>query len=214
MLDWNYCENSLIYKGVKISFLKNTYMLQNIFKWIQNIAALFVVAMFFSCANSVQEVNDFLADKNLPVGESRDVRHVYKDSGRIVFRLNTPLLYDFSNREKHPYSEYPKGIKVVTISNSGEDSTTVTGDYAKSFNKTQISELIGNVVVYNHTEKSILKTPQLYWDQRTNYVFTEKKFSLITEGDTIRGKGFESNMDLTGWLLKKIKGDIQIKEEE
>ncbi|MDG1804467.1 LPS export ABC transporter periplasmic protein LptC [Flavicella sp.] len=189
-------------------------MLQNIFKWIQNIAALFVVAMFFSCANSVQEVNDFFADKNLPVGESRDVRHVYKDSGRIVFRLNTPLLYDFSNREKHPYSEYPKGIKVVTISNSGEDSTTVTGDYAKSFNKTQISELIGNVVVYNHTEKSILKTPQLYWDQRTNYVFTEKKFSLITEGDTIRGKGFESNMDLTGWLLKKIKGDIQIKEEE
>lgn len=214
MLDWNYCENSLIYKEVKISFLKNTYMLQNIFKWIQNIAALFVVAMFFSCANSVQEVNDFLADKNLPVGESRDVRHVYKDSGRIVFRLNTPLLYDFSNREKHPYSEYPKGIKVVTISNSGEDSTTVTGDYAKSFNKTQISELIGNVVVYNHTEKSMLKTPQLYWDQRTNYVFTEKKFSLITEGDTIRGKGFESNMDLTGWLLKKIKGDIQIKEEE
>jgi len=214
MLDWNYCENSLIYKEVKISFLKNTYMLQNIFKLIQNIAALFVVAMFFSCANSVQEVNDFLADKNLPVGESRDVRHVYKDSGRIVFRLNTPLLYDFSNREKHPYSEYPKGIKVVTISNSGEDSTTVTGDYAKSFNKTQISELIGNVVVYNHTEKSMLKTPQLYWDQRTNYVFTEKKFSLITEGDTIRGKGFESNMDLTGWLLKKIKGDIQIKEEE
>ena len=189
-------------------------MLKNILKIIRNIAALFVVAMFFSCANSVKEVNDFLADKNLPVGESEDVRHVYKDSGRIVFRLNTPLLYDFSNREAHPYSEYPNGIKVVTISTSGLDSTTVTGNYAKSFNKTQISELIGDVVVYNHTEKSMLKTPQLYWDQRTNYVFTEKEFSLITEGDTINGKGFESNMDLTGWLLKKIKGDIKIKEEE
>ena len=124
------------------------------------------------------------------------------------------MLYDFSNRETHPYSEYPNGIKVVTIGAAGKDSTTVTANYAKSFNKTQISELIGDVVVYNHTDKSMLKTPQLYWDQRTNYVFTEKKFSLITEGDTIRGKGFESNMDLSGWLLKKITGDIKIKEEE
>jgi len=181
---------------------------------IENIVALFVVAMFFSCENSVQEVNDFLADKNLPVGESRDVKHVYKDSGAIVFRLNTPLLYDFSNREAHPYSEYPKGIKVVTIGKSGVDSTTVTSNYAKTYNKTQITELIGDVVVYNHTDQSMLKTPQLYWDQKTNYVFTEEKFSLITEGDTIRGKGFESNMDLSEWLLKKITGDINIKEEK
>ena len=189
-------------------------MLKSILNTLQNIVALFVVTMFFSCANNVKEVNDFLADKNLPVGESEYVRHVYKDSGRIVFRLDTPLLYDFSNREAHPYSVYPKGIKLVTISSSQIDSTTVTSNYAKSFNKTQITELIGNVIVYNHTDKSMLKTPQLYWDQRTNYVFTEEKFSLITEGDTIRGKGFESNMDLSGWLLKKITGDIKIKEEE
>ncbi|MEI6866702.1 LPS export ABC transporter periplasmic protein LptC [Flavicella sp.] len=189
-------------------------MLKNILNTLQNIVILFVVTMFFSCANSVKEVNDFLADKNLPVGESEDVRHVYKDSGRIVFRMITPLLYDFSNRESHPYSEYPKGIKLVTIGNSGKDSTTVTGNYAKSFNKTRISELIGDVVVYNHTDNSMLKTPQLYWDQKTNYVFTEENFSLIVDGDTIKGKGFESNLDLSGWLLKKITGDIKIKEEE
>lgn len=189
-------------------------MFKNILNTLQNIVTLLVVAMFFSCANSVKEVNDFLADKNLPVGESEEVRHVYKDSGRIVFRMNTPLLYDFSNREAHPYSEYPNGIKMVTITNFGKDSTTVTSNYAKSFKKTQISELIGDVVVVNHKDNSMLRTPQLYWDQRTNYVFTEKKFSLITDGDTIRGKGFESNMDLSGWVLKKITGDINIKEEE
>jgi LPS export ABC transporter protein LptC len=197
---------------LKLSLQKKKPLKNNL-NYIQNIVALSLVAMFFSCNNSVKEVNDFLADKNLPVGESQDVRHVYKDSGRIVTRMNTPLLYDFSNREAHPYSEFPKGIKIVTISSSGTDSTTVISDYAKSYTKTQISELVGNVVVYNHTEKSILKTPQLYWDQKTNYVFTEQKFSLITEGDTIYGKGFESNMDLSGWLLKKITGDIKIKEK-
>lgn len=169
--------------------------------------------MFFSCANSVKEVNDFLADKNLPVGESENVRHVYKDSGRVVSRLITPLLLDFSNRENHPYSEYPKGIKLVTINKSGVDSTTVTGNYAISYSKTSVSELIGDVVVYNHTEKSKLKTPQLYWDQKTNYFFTEEKFSLIVEGDTIHGVGFESNLNLSDWVLKKITGNLKLKEE-
>lgn len=187
--------------------------MKNIKNKIVNIVAIFLVAMFFSCANSVKEVNDFLADKNLPVGESENVRHVYKDSGRVVSRLITPLLLDFSNRENHPYSEYPKGIKLVTINKSGVDSTTVTGNYAISYSKTSVSELIGDVVVYNHTEKSKLKTPQLYWDQKTNYFFTEEKFSLIVEGDTIHGVGFESNLNLSDWVLKKITGNLKLKEE-
>jgi len=188
-------------------------MLKNLKNKIINIVAFFLATMFFSCANSVKEVNDFLADKNLPVGESENVRHVYKDSGNIVFRLLTPLLLDFSNREEHPYSEYPKGIKLITIDKLGIDSTTITGNYAISYSKTSISELIGDVVVYNHTEKSKLKTPQLYWDQKTNYFFTEDEFSLIVEGDTINGKGFESNLNLSGWVLKKITGNLKVKEE-
>lgn len=188
-------------------------MLKKIQNTIQNIVVISLAAMFFSCVNSVKEVNDFLADKNLPIGESENVFHVYKDSGNIVFRMNTPLLLDYSNRETHPYSEFPKGIELVTISKDGKDSTTITGNYAISYSKTSVSEIIGDVVVYNHTEKSKLKTPQLYWDQKTNYIFTEKEFSLDVEGDTIYGTGFESRQDLSGWILKKIKGDLKVKEE-
>jgi len=169
--------------------------------------------MFFSCVNSVKEVNDFLADKNLPIGESENVSHVYKDSGRIIFRMVTPLLLDFSNRERHPYSEFPKGVKMVTIDKNGIDSTTITGKYAIMYNKTAVSEIIGDVVVYNHTEKSKLETPQLYWDQKTNYFFTEEKFKLTVEEDTINGIGFESRQDLKGWVMKKMSGDVHIKEE-
>ncbi len=180
---------------------------------IKSIVVIFMTAMLFSCVNSVKEVNDFLADKNLPIGESEHVFHVYKDSGNVVFRMNAPLLLDFSNREIHPYSEFPKGIELVTISKDGKDSTTITGNYAISYNKTSVSEIIGDVVVYNHTEKSKLETPQLYWDQKTNYIFTEREFTLAVEEDTIRGKGFESKQDLSGWILKKITGDLHIKEE-
>ena len=181
---------------------------------LKNIVTISLVAMFFSCVNSVKEVNDFLADKNLPIGESRDVTHVYKDSGRVTSRLITPLLFDFSNRKEHPYSEFPEGIKIVTVDYKGTDSTTVTGNYAISYSKTSISEIIGDVVVFNHVEKTKLLTSQLYWDQKTNYFFTDKKFKLAVEQDTIYGTGFESKINLQNWVMKKMSGDLIIKEEE
>ena len=79
--------------------------------------------------------------------------------------------------------------------------------------KTSVSEIIGDVVVYNHTEKTKLETSQLYWDQKTNYFFTEKKFRLTLENDTIYGTGFESKNNLQNWILKNMTGDLFLKEE-
>ena len=177
-----------------------------------NIVTLILVAMFFSCVNNVQEVNDFLADKNLPIGESENVNHVYKDSGNIVFRLITPLLLDFLNRKKHPYSEFPKGIKIVVKDKLAKNSTTITGDYAVTYGKTSVAEIVGNVVVFNHTKKMKLETPQLYWDQDKNYFFTENKFKLTTQNDTLSGTGFESTGELDNWVLKSITGDVKLNE--
>jgi hypothetical protein len=53
----------------------------------------------------------------------------------------------------------------------------------------------------------------LYWDQKTNYIFTEKPFVLTLEKDTIFGTGFESRQDLKGWVLKKMSGNLHLKEE-
>jgi LPS export ABC transporter protein LptC len=168
--------------------------------------------MLFSCSNNTQEVRDFLASKNLPIGVAKNAFHVYKDSGRITSKLITPLLRDFSNRKQHPYNEFPEGLRIVNF--DGKDSVTVTGNYALSYSKTQISELVGNVVVINHTENSKLETEQLYWDQNTQYFFSEKAFTLSTLKDTIYGIGFESKEDLSQHLAKKTIGRLETIEEE
>ena len=125
--------------------------------------------MLFSCSNNTQEVRDFLASKNLPIGVAKNAFHVFKDSGRITSKLMTPLLHDFSNRKQHPYNEFPDGIKIVNF--EGKDSVTITGNYALTYSKTSVSEIIGNVIVLNHTEQSRLETEQLFWDQNTEYFF-------------------------------------------
>ncbi len=179
---------------------------RNIYK---NIATIFLVAMFFSCTNTTTEVRDFLADKNKPIGIAINTNHVYKDSGYITSKLITPLLHDFSNRKAHPYNEFPNGIKIITIDKNGIDSTTITGNYALSYNKTAVSEIKGNVVIINHTDDVKLETNQLFWDQKEKYFFTEDGFRFTTEKDTINGFGFEAKQNLKEWIAKDITGDIE-----
>lgn len=182
--------------------------------FIKNIVIVSAIAMFFSCRNNTQQVRDFLAEKNMPIGVAKDAYHVYKDSGVITSKLVTPLLRDFRNREDHPYNEFPEGVKIINFENKGKDSVTVIGDYALSYTKTLISEIRGNVVVINHTENSRLETEQLFWDQKTKYFFSEKKFLLIKLNDTTRGHGFESKEDLSKWVSKNVTGKFDVKENE
>ena len=183
---------------------------QNILK---NIVTITLVAMFFSCTNSSSEVQQFLATKNLPIGIAKDAYLQYRDSGRVTSKLITPWLNDFGNRKEHPYNEFPKGLKIISFENKGKDSITILGDFGLSYTKTLISELRGNVIIINHTDQSKLETDQLYWDQNTDYFYSEKKFKLTTPDNQFSGIGFESKKDLSKFMAKKMTGDIEsIKE--
>lgn len=172
---------------------------------------LFLLA---SCKNSSKEINDFLADQNLPIGVAEDINMVHKDSGKVTSRMISPLLWDFTNRKLNPYFEFPKGVKIVTIDRITRDSVTITGNYAISYQNTAISEIIGNVVVVNHRNGVVLNSEQMFRDQRENYFFTETPFTLYTEKDTLHGVGFESNGDLSNWILNNTNGNIAIEDKE
>ncbi|WP_299669853.1 LPS export ABC transporter periplasmic protein LptC [uncultured Polaribacter sp.] len=179
---------------------------------IKSITVISFTVMLFSCSNSSEEVRNLLEEKNLPIGKAKNAYHVYKDSGSITSKLITPLLLDFSNRNKHPYNEFPKGIKIINFNNNAKDSVTILGDYALSYAKTEISEIRGNVVVLNHTDKSRLETDQLFWDQKTKYFVSEKPFTLYKEKDTVIGIGFECKEDLSKYLAKKTTGRLETQE--
>lgn len=174
----------------------------------QNIKYILLLLIIVSCKNSSKEINDFLADQNLPVGVAENINHMYKDSGKVTSRLIAPILLDFSNRTLNPYSEFPKGIKIVNINRINRDSITITGDYAVSYNNTSFSEIVGNVVIINHQQEVVLKTEQMYWDQKESYFFSETPFTIFTAKDTIHGIGFESESNLNNWILNKTTGNF------
>jgi LPS export ABC transporter protein LptC len=178
---------------------------------ISNIAIIFMIAMFLSCNNSPQKIQDFLADQNLPIGVAKNINHIYTDSSIVKSKLSAPILLDFSNRSEHPYSEFPKGLKVISFDENG-DSITISSKYGISYSKTQVTEIRDQVIIENHRQKIKLHTEQLFWDQKTHFFYTEKGFLLTTQNDTIRGVGFESNEKLTHWNMRSTQGNIYVKD--
>lgn len=179
----------------------------------KNIAAIGLVAMFFSCTNNSNEVRDLFLTKNQPVSTTIGVNpFVYKDSGRVTSKFITPLLEDFSNRVEHPYNRFPNGITLVSYSNNGLDSITIKGDFCLTYTKTLISILKGNVEIFNHTDQSKLLTEELFWDQNTDYLFSEKKFTLTSPDNVINGIGFESKKDLSKFLAKQTSSQHILNE--
>lgn len=185
-----------------------------VFRYTFHFKILVLFLFLVSCKNSSKEINDFLADKNLPIGVTENINYVYKDSGRVTSKMIAPLYWDFTNRKLNPYSEFPKGVKIVRINSHNRDSITIIGDYAISYENTNISEIIGNVVVVNHNEGVTLNTDQMYWDQKEGYYFTQNPFEISTDTDTITGVGFESRSDLSNWILNETKGDFVVDKKE
>ena len=180
---------------------------------ILNIATIILVAMFFSCGNELKEIEDFLAEKNLPIGVAKNVYLINTDSGKIKSKLIAPIMNDFSNRKNHPFIEFPEGLKIVSYDELN-DSVLLFADYAINYSKTNISEAKNNVNIIIYADSSKLITDQLFWDANEHYIYTEKKFTLITETDTIYGEGFESNEDLSKLNMKSIRGTIYVNENE
>lgn len=167
--------------------------------------------MLFSCGNTDKEIRDFLADKNLPMLKVNDVHLIHTDSGRVDVKLRAPLLKDFSNREQHPYTEFPDGVEIINIKK--KDSIQIKGNYAISYSKTNISDIKGNVIIYNYVNKNKLKTSQIFWDQKSKIFFTEERFVLYTPTDTIPGRGFESDEGLKNWNFQNLRnGSVKVEE--
>ena len=118
---------------------------------------------------------------------------------------------DYTN-QKFPYSEFPNGIK-ITFFDKDKNVTIVTSNYAITYTRTNIVDLVGDVVINNH-DGSVLKTSQLYWDPQQEWLFSEKKFSFKKKDYDIIGKRLDANRSFTIFNTGQLDGKVMVEESE
>jgi LPS export ABC transporter protein LptC len=177
---------------------------------LKNIAyysvTVFTVTLFFSCESNFKEIQKINYTEFMPSGEADSVNLKYTDSGRITAVLTSPKMLDF-NSIKYPFTEFPKGMDVILFDKNGSQNK-IRADYAVTFKGTDIIDLKGNVKMTSNGGQ-FLETEQLYYDQKNQWFYTEKKFKFTDPNKGVStGEGIDFSKDFTRINFQKVYGEI------
>ncbi|MFM9825543.1 LPS export ABC transporter periplasmic protein LptC [Flavobacterium sp.] len=173
------------------------------------IATISIVLFFFSCESNFKEVQKINFSEFVPSGEADFLNLKYTDSGQINAILESPKMLDYNN-VNFIFTEFPKGIN-LTLFDKKAKKTFIKSDYAVSYKLTKIIDLQGNVKITSESGQ-MLETQQLYYDQKNEWFFTEKRFKFTDQKGVSNGQGIDFSKDFKIVNSQKIVGEIDSNE--
>ena len=133
----------------------------------------------------------------MAVLEASDVTTIISDSGVVRYRIKaqTWKVYDKADT---PYWEFPDGIYL-------EKFNTFYNEPAQRW------MLRGNVKALN-LEGEQFETPLLFWDQKSESIYSDSSIVITREASIIQGVGFRSNQEMTKYTILRPTGIFPINE--
>lgn len=177
-----------------------------IHKIINFSVTVFAVTLFFGCQSNFKDIQRINLSEFMASGEADSVNLKYTDSGRIKAIMVSPKMMDYGT-VLYPFTEFPKGIEVTLYDQDGKKNF-IKSDYAITFKGTDIIDMQGNVRMTSEGGQ-YLETEQLYYDQKNEWFFTEKKFKFTDpfKGET-QGDGLDFSKDFKRINFQKVSGVI------
>lgn len=145
------------------------------------------------------------------VGDS--VTMLYTDSAKLKIMLKANRMLIFNKNVKEPLTILPKGVFVTFFDEDEKVSATLRANYGIRYDYTKRMEAKYAVEVVN-VKGEKLETEKLVWDERTKRIYTNAFVKITSGSQVIMGNGMESNQDFTQYEIKKVTGQIQLKNEE
>ncbi len=133
-----------------------------------------------------------------------NVTTLISDSGVTRYRIDTPLWLMF-DEAKEPRWTFPEGVKLEKYDDLFRRDASVECDSATFFKDKQLWRLDGYVAIENMAGEKFL-TPQLYWDQRHQKIYSDSFIHIERADRIIEGYGFESNERMTNYHVKHVSG--------
>jgi len=101
---------------------------------------------------------------------------------------------------------FDQGVSVDFFDVDGRHTSRLTSDRGEYDEGSEDVAGEGHVVVVSDTGIT-LKTERLKWNHRTEKIVTDDRVTVTNrQGDTLYGLGFESNSDLSRWVIKQPRG--------
>lgn len=188
-------------------------------------ATVFAVAiLFISCKDNYQRVGEEAVKPIFPQGVAQNFEMTYTEtekemstqdstSSKVIAIVSGLTAENFTN-QTFKYYTFPDGLKVDFFDDKNQKSV-ITADYGIVYSQTNLVDLQGNVVIATHDGKK-LETPQLFFDRKNNWIFTEEEFTYTNpeDGTIMDGEGMDFNRDFSFFRAHKTYGLMTIKESD
>ena len=178
-------------------------------KYRKSFVIVFAVTLFFGCESNFKEIQKINFSEFIPSSDADQVNLKYTDSGRITAVLASSKMLDYANVD-FPFTEFPKGVN-VTLFDKKAKKTFISSNYAISFKGTNIIDLQGNVKIITEDGQT-METEQLYFDQKNEWFFTERRFKFTDPKGSSNGQGIDFSKDFKVIYSQKITGEVDTNE--
>ena len=148
---------------------------------------------------------------SLPVMASYAITSLISDSGVIRYKIQTDewLIFDKTNP---PYWYFPQGVYVEKFDSLLHVDAYIKSDTAYFYEPEQLWKLVGNVHLENLQEE-IFDTEELFWDQKSEKIYSDKFIKIEQKERIITGMGFDSNQSMTIYTIRKPQGIFPVEND-
>jgi Protein of unknown function (DUF1239). len=175
-----------------------------------------VVVMLFlviSCegGGKIQQIDAITDRATMPKLKANDVITVVSDSGVTRYRISTPE-WNIYDRAEKPYWDFPQGIHLEKFDENLNIDANIHSKYAKYLENDQLWELRDSVRMIN-LEGELFETEQVFWNEKTQKVYSDVEVRITQTTRIINAIGFESNQQMTKYVLRETTGIFPVEEE-
>ncbi len=173
--------------------------------------AVLFIAYFFSasCVNNPKDIPAF-REKQVSTEQGNQIESFYSQNAKVKAKLTAPSM--LRHLTDSTYVEFPKTLHVDFFNDSmivESKLDALYGKYREYENKVFLRD---SVVVRNILKGDTLHCDELWWDQRTQKFYTDKKVRINTKDKVIFGTGLEAAQNFSWYVIRQITGTIMTPE--
>ena len=168
--------------------------------------------LFPGCSSGNKSLTDSVSERDtLPSMKSLGVTTLISDSGITRYKIITEEWSIFDKKDP-PYWAFEKGVYLEKFDSLLHIDASIKADTAYYYEKKKLWELKGNVHIQSQRGDKF-DTELLFWDENDKKVYSDKFIRIEQEDKTITGYGFESNQELTDYVIHNTTGVFTVENQ-
>ena len=178
-------------------------------------AALYAAVMFVifpSCSGKDKNLVDAITERDsLPSMKSLGVTTLISDSGITRYKIITEE-WSIFDKKTPPHWAFEKGVYLEKFDSLLHIDASIKADTAYYYEKEKLWELRSNVHIQSQRGDKF-DTELLFWDENKKKVYSDNFIRIEQEDKTITGYGFESNQELTDYVIRNTTGIFTVENQ-